>query len=497
VLNSVAQYFPNADYLSAVLRRAVEMAPPGGAIFVGDLHGAELLPTFRAVSQLSQSAEDAELDALHKRIRHAAETDKELAVDPGFFFALQKELPRIAQVKILLKRRGADNELTRYRYDAVLRIDAPAAAAAECALERPAGSSLDELESLLATARLTGLFVRGVRNARLARDVALAAAIQTKPRNTTVGALRWAVAELERGGADPADYWDLGERTGYEVVAAWTPNAGDGRFDVAFVDPARLDAGLLRLGSPDPLGACVAYANDPQSAQARHEMARRVRARLRAALPDYMIPPDLAPIDRMPLMPNGKIDRKALPARGVRSDEAEYEPPSGPAEIALASVWSNVLGVEQVGRGDDFFELGGHSLLVMRMAALVRDELGVQLAMRAVFEAPTLRQLAGMIEAEQKRSSLVDQTLRRAGRPPALAPVLLQAGSSDPLYLAHAMGGDGVSRPGAGAGRGIRTTAASGLDGACGPAGADLRPWRPLLAAAPAPRQHPCGADET
>ena len=94
----------------------------------------------------------------------------------------------------------------------------------------------------------------------------------------------------------------------------------------------------------------------------------------------------------MPLTPNGKIDRKRLPAPSAPSGRPAA-PPSTPLEEQLAELWSEVLGVDGIGVNDSFFALGGHSLLVTKMLARVRDAIGVDVPLRRAYEAPTIAQL--------------------------------------------------------------------------------------------------------
>jgi hypothetical protein len=119
-----------------------------------------------------------------------------------------------------------------------------------------------------------------------------------------------------------------------------------------------------------------------------------VRRHLRGELPDYMIPSLVVAIDAMPLTPNGKLDRSALPDPfGNVTAGASYEPPSSDMERLLADAWSEVLKIERVGTHDNFFELGGHSLLSLRVAALVRARSGWRMDPRTLF-FQTLSQIA-------------------------------------------------------------------------------------------------------
>ncbi|HYW06754.1 MAG TPA: amino acid adenylation domain-containing protein, partial [Longimicrobium sp.] len=127
--------------------------------------------------------------------------------------------------------------------------------------------------------------------------------------------------------------------------------------------------------------------------------AAALRAHLAERLPAYMVPAAYVRLDALPLGPTGKVDRRALPAPESAAYVAKaYEPPAGDAEAALAEIWSEVLGVERVGRGDDFFELGGHSLLAVRVISRVREVLAVRVALGDVFVRPVLRDFAGGLE---------------------------------------------------------------------------------------------------
>ncbi|HYD81949.1 MAG TPA: condensation domain-containing protein, partial [Paucimonas sp.] len=121
------------------------------------------------------------------------------------------------------------------------------------------------------------------------------------------------------------------------------------------------------------------------------------RSHVQASLPDYMVPSAFVMLDAMPMNPNGKLDRKALPAPDY-SHPAERTAPRNAIEERLAAIWSEVLGIEPVGIHDNFFLLGGHSLLATRLASRIRGILQCDLPVRALFEAPTIAQLAERVQ---------------------------------------------------------------------------------------------------
>jgi acyl carrier protein len=103
----------------------------------------------------------------------------------------------------------------------------------------------------------------------------------------------------------------------------------------------------------------------------------------------------------------GKLDRRALPAPGADAySSREYEAPQGEIEQALAALWQSVLRIDRVGREDNFFELGGHSLSAMQLLARIHAAFHLEVPMRMLFDSPTLRQLAGRVEALRLASLL-------------------------------------------------------------------------------------------
>ena len=157
-----------------------------------------------------------------------------------------------------------------------------------------------------------------------------------------------------------------------------------------------------------------------------------LRHHLKEKLPEYMVPTAYVALPSFPLTPNGKVDRRGLPApeQGRAGLEKSFVAPRDEIELQLAAIWQGLLGVEQVGVRDGFFELGGHSLLAVRMFALIEERLRTRLPLATLFEATTIRELAEIVRDTEGGASWS-----------CLVPI--QGGDGrPPFFCIHAEGGE-------------------------------------------------------
>ena len=172
-----------------------------------------------------------------------------------------------------------------------------------------------------------------------------------------------------------------------------------------------LDADFELPTGSDPSQTPAFYPGKPRrqpftsavNAETLHgEEAASLRASLRARLPEYMVPAAFVSLDALPLSPNGKVDRRALPKPDYSHAAGKASNPhvsTTPLEAYLAKLWAGILGVESIGPHDNFFESGGDSLLGLRMVNRLRESLGEHVSLVVVFEAPTIQALAKVLES--------------------------------------------------------------------------------------------------
>ncbi|HEU5023557.1 MAG TPA: amino acid adenylation domain-containing protein, partial [Spirillospora sp.] len=366
VINSVVQYFPGAAYLEDVIAKAMRLLAPGGRLFVGDVRDLRTIHHLHAAIQLGRGGTDL------RAVERAVRMEKELLLDPVFFTALDGP----ARVDVLTKRGVHHNELTRHRYDVVLWKPGPGVPSVPDTLVTD-WTALDDLAALraLAAAEQGGaLRVAGIPDPRLSGE---AAALRVLRDGGSPDAAREALAAAPEG-VEPEALHALFP----DVVL--TPSAQAGRYDAVF------GGGAANLRA-EPGRAPSAYANDPVAARDHGVLGARVRESLKRRLPGYMVPSAIVTLDALPLTVNGKLDRRALPdptRDGPR--RAGGRPPRTPVERVLCTLFAEVLDAPGVGVDDDFFDLGGHSLLATRLVGRARAALGARLAIRDLFEAPTV-----------------------------------------------------------------------------------------------------------
>ncbi|WP_131816270.1 non-ribosomal peptide synthetase, partial [Mycolicibacterium porcinum] len=423
VLNSVIQYFPSAGYLLDVLAVAMRSLAPGGALFIGDVRNLSLLRAFTTgvVCAGEHSGHDGEdtAAAVRGRVRRELLSEQELLVAPEFFTLLPEYLDDIAAVEVRLKDMRAVNELSGYRYEVVLRkAPIPVRSVAELPSEPwQRFGSLSKLAEYLRSEQMPEARICGVPHAGVWRDVELARGLDKAGDRERISELISGITESHA--VSPHDCLQLGRELGYAAAATWS--SSDGLVDVIYTRAAEASAegtlpALSDLYLPGvALGSPAAYVNDPSAIERASELRRFAADKL----PEYMVPAAIMLLDALPLTVNGKLDRRALPDPEFNSG-VPYRAPRDRRERALVALFGEVLGVTRVGIDDGFFDLGGHSLSATRLVARIRAELNVDVSIRALFDAPTVAELAEWISAHAQTWAGAALTVRER---PAVLPL--------------------------------------------------------------------------
>src|SRR5262245_19138872 len=299
ILNSVIQHFPDVDYLHTVLGQAIALVDDGGFVFVGDVQSVRLLRMFHLSVELGRMSDGRATAELASLLDRRVREERHLVIDPAFFEAAAFE--RVSDVAIELKRGRCANELTRFRYDAVLEVGGARPDAGMWPEDVGAPSVADLEPWLAATLRDRGgspLRIRDVPNARLREYVRAMALLESAAPPATVGALRECLASAPPTRAvDPEALWGLARDLGYQATSdslgarsgaergrvwiGWSRDARDGSFDVA----------LGSRGQPTSTSdlGWRHYANQPRR-KAGDGFAAELKRRVRDRVPPYMVP---------------------------------------------------------------------------------------------------------------------------------------------------------------------------------------------------------------
>jgi natural product biosynthesis luciferase-like monooxygenase protein len=406
IINSVVQYFPGVEYLVDVLAAAIERLAPGGAIFVGDVRNRALLEAMLCEIELQKAATDASAGDVQARLRKRLDEESELVLDPNLFLSLRQRLAEIEDVQVELKLGRQPSEMTRFRYDVVIRKRGGTARLPIVinATQAPSPCTLEALQTIVRP-KPASLRVTGIPNARVSAPLAALRALQARSPADRLGEI--ALGALP--GIDPEDVRALDAN--YDVAIEWSA-AGPEYFDAVFrlrtataaAAPAEVTATESASNRDLAAADLSAYANRPASrAVSSANLVPALRQYLRDTLPEYMVPSAFVPLEALPLTPNGKLDRQALPSPDAARQETAtpFEAPATEVERKLAGIFRQLLGLNEIGVDDNFFDLGANSLMMVQVVEKIRAELGIKMSLVRLFEFTTLRTLARAIAGSE------------------------------------------------------------------------------------------------
>jgi amino acid adenylation domain-containing protein len=410
IINSVAQYFPSIEYFQQVIAGALHALAPGGSLFIGDNRHLPTLSAFQASVAFFQASDQTDWEAFAAQIRRIAEKENELVIEPAFFVNLPHVFETVDAVEVHLKGESSHNELTKYRYDVILHKKGDVAYG--CSVEpfwedwQQANLQLIDLQKRISQGQDLPIGWRGIPNARLVKDEMILQWSQGQDEPATLGELREFLNKLNTQEAvDPRDLHALAQESGYQVTISHSKDFGNSCFDVCFYPAtdgkAKRRCPIMPIAQQTvPLKPTQSYWLDPLKGHFAKSLIPELKQLVREQLPDYMQPSAFVLLDRLPMTPSGKLDRRALPEpdqEGAIATESFVKPTTRTQE-RLCKLWSDVLGLDGIGITDDFFHLGGHSLLATKLVSRIREEFNLALPLRSAFEYPTVAGLAERID---------------------------------------------------------------------------------------------------
>ena len=313
IVNSVAQHFPSRAYLDRVIENAVRVVRPGGHVFIGDQRNLLLLEAYAASVEAFQATPDVNVTELRNRIDTRIQQEQQLVLSPSYFLSLQRRLPKISRVEIYPRRGHRDNEMTRFRFDAVLWTGPQSGPSFEIPfLDAPAqGWNLANIRSQLATWKPDRIGFARIPNSRLAQDIHFLAQLASTSPQQVFSELHANLTEDE--GIHPEEVFRLATETGYRATISWASCHAEGSYDVAFIrqgSPHDCAFPQIRWPQSNRAGS-VFYSNAPGQSEIREKLMLELLTYCHAKLQDAGAS-SIHLVDSVPRTEGGSVDFEAL-----------------------------------------------------------------------------------------------------------------------------------------------------------------------------------------
>ncbi|KKP01739.1 AMP-binding enzyme [Trichoderma harzianum] len=409
IFNSVVQYFPSQDYLFKVIQNLIGLGAIK-TIFLGDIRSYALHKDFLASRALHLLGGRATPEEVARIISDMERAESELLVDPAFFTALPNRLQGIKHVEILPKKMHATNELSCYRYAAILHLTLESEREVveiegdKCIDFETLDLNAEALKKLLQDPSSPSILpVANIPNAKTVLERHIIASLSNQTRNETSSWLssvyKMAAAHLSLSAIELAT---IAQDSGYQVEISWArQHSQRGGFDAVFY---RDKSGgsktksqtrrLFRFPTDHLDRPYHSFTSHPLKHYLRQKIQDEIKELVQSQLPHYMVPHVITVIDQMPLNENGKVDRRSLVKSMPTQRQRAIAQPTSDNEREMQRIWADVLNIapESIGTNDSFFFLGGSSIAAMKVVAGA-GRAGYELSVADIFRTPKLGEL--------------------------------------------------------------------------------------------------------
>jgi ubiquinone/menaquinone biosynthesis C-methylase UbiE len=316
LVNSTAQYFPSRRYLDHVVEHAIRVVRPGGHVFLGDQRNLRLLKATAVSVEAFQAQPQVTVAELRSRVHRHIRQEQQLLLSPSYFLSLARRFPKVSRVEIHPRRGNRDNEMTRFRFDAVLWVGPASAPTARIPFFDPPleGWNLCNMQARLAADTAGGIGFARIQNSRLQADMRLLDRLANADSCQTLRELREELARRETRGIHPEAIVRLADDTGCKVAISWAACYRDGSYDAAFLRRrVSRDHSFPPCNWPQPTTAEFAYySNTPGQFEMREKLAEELASHCRGKLGNQSVPARVHLVDSLPQEANGSIDCEAL-----------------------------------------------------------------------------------------------------------------------------------------------------------------------------------------
>ena len=398
VINSVIQYFPNEKYLLNVIQNSIQKLKPKGAIFIGDVRNLNLIKSFATEVTLNKCTDNSTKSEFDKKVEALIIQEEELVIAPEFFYKLQSEISEITHVEIMLKESEYSNELTQYRYDAILFVNEEVNKIQEINwLDFNNGDySISVIKNFLLAGAPNYIGIDNILNKKVSN---INKFMDKKEYLNGKDIIEINPSSESQEGIDPNDWFKLASELNYKVTISWILGDNKGKYRVVFIKNNNDSKYAL---NSDELGqinkSLEYYINNPLLEKIKRIIVPKLKSTLKDKLPEYMIPSIYMVIKDIPTNSNGKLDYKALPKPYFNTfiQDKFIKEAGNSTEIILSEIWKDVLSLEKISIDSNFFELGGDSIKSILVVSKLKKK-GIIITPQMIFQNSTIEELSKKI----------------------------------------------------------------------------------------------------
>lgn len=389
IINSVVQYFPSANYLLNVINEAISLLSEEGIVYIGDVRDERLLKTFHSSVQFKKASQSTKISTLRDKILNAINNENELLLSPDFFNNLIHFYPEISSIQTLSKEENNSNEISKFRYDVIIKKSTQIISNTHETFSYY-NHSLEFILEHLNNSNDKIILYEDIPNKSLLDDLSIVNDIDSLDPSKEV---RHISLNRQKIGFSPSDLYSL----------------RDDNFDVIVIPKSIKNLSLV-IGPKNSLKhfktTTSSTSNTLKEVVNQHSrdnynqmIIDELTSFISKKVPYFMIPNKWLIVDNLPLLPNGKIDRKKLPKPTTHQlvSKQEFLEPQTHIEIKIANIIKSVLKIDRISVYDNIFDLGADSLSSILILIKLNKAFNKNITINELIIKPTIFHISSII----------------------------------------------------------------------------------------------------
>lgn len=417
ILNSVIQYFPSGQYLDNVLDNLLSMLTEKGSLYLGDIRSYSLLENYHTSVELFKAEDSERIKEVKNKVQKAIQAENELLLDTNYFLNFMQSKEKVTNVVTLQKHAKYENEMSKYRYNTIITTKPVKTTENIMRYEATDSISEDFICSILSESKNDVVIFEDLDTKRLAfENDAMKALTDDVTNIITVKELKDNLRNQAKELFDPYNLMTKQVVNGFKGYALWNGHNVEGKYSLVFLNSLTLGEDItieeVKLLEQHVKSTGKLYTN-PMDWKNQSEYVPKMREYIQTKLPEYMVPSFFIILDELPLLPNGKLNTKALPKpESVKGFSTNYEAAKNDIEKKVEKIWESILNIDHIGVNDNFFDIGGHSLLLIQVYYKIKESFKTDLAVVDMFKYSTIRSLSEYLGSKEKGDNVVEKVIQ-------------------------------------------------------------------------------------